>query len=527
MLGQPISMLVPQVVGFKLTGALPEGATATDLVLTVTEILRRTGVVGKFVEFFGARPRRAPARRPRDDREHGARVRRDVRLLPGRRARRSTTCASPAGPTSASRSSRRTARSRASSTTPTTRADVLAGRRARPRRRRAEPRRPAPPAGPRAARDARSRRSSRRSPTFGVDYAAGRTTKAVADAFPASDPPADRRRVTRRPVGASPAPPTQTSPLRRTSRSSSDGETFELDARRGRDRRDHELHEHVEPVRDGRRRACSRRTPSSAGSTRKPWVKSSLAPGSKVVTDYLDARRPDAVPRRARLQPRRLRLHDLHRQLGPAARSRSRSAIADGDLVVVRRALGQPQLRGAHPSRGEGELPRLAAARRRLRARRPHGHRPRDRAARAATGDGNDVYLRDIWPSAEEIAGDDRRDGPSARCSRRRYADVFAGDERWRALPVPEGDLFAWDADSTYVRQPPYFDGHAAASPARSTDVARRARASSWSATASRPTTSRPPARSSRTARPGTTSSSTASSARTSTRTARGAATTR
>ena len=85
MLGEAISMLVPQVVGFKLTGELPEGATATDLVLTVTQILRRAGVVGKFVEYFGRGPRRAAARRPRDDREHVPRVRRDVRVLPGGR----------------------------------------------------------------------------------------------------------------------------------------------------------------------------------------------------------------------------------------------------------------------------------------------------------------------------------------------------------------------------------------------------------------------------------------------------------
>ena len=71
MLGQPMSMLIPQVVGFKLHGELPEGATATDLVLTVTEMLRKKGVVGKFVEFYGAGRRRPAARRPRDDRQHG------------------------------------------------------------------------------------------------------------------------------------------------------------------------------------------------------------------------------------------------------------------------------------------------------------------------------------------------------------------------------------------------------------------------------------------------------------------------
>ena len=85
MLGQPLSMLIPQVVGFRLHGKLREGSTATDLVLTVTEMLRKTGVVGKFVEFFGAGRRGAVARRPRDHRQHGARVRRHLRHLPDRR----------------------------------------------------------------------------------------------------------------------------------------------------------------------------------------------------------------------------------------------------------------------------------------------------------------------------------------------------------------------------------------------------------------------------------------------------------
>ena len=69
------------------------------------------------------------------------------------------------------------------------------------------------------------------------------------------------------------------------------------------------------------------------------------------------------------------------------------------------------------------------------------------------------MYLRDIWPTPEEIQRDDRRVGSTARCSERTYADVFTGDERWRALPGPEGALFDWDAASTYVRRPPYFDG--------------------------------------------------------------------
>ena len=85
MLGQPVSMLLPQVVGFRLEGRLPEGATATDLVLTVTQMLRERGVVGKFVEFFGSGLANPSARRPRHHRQHGARVRRHLRDLPRRR----------------------------------------------------------------------------------------------------------------------------------------------------------------------------------------------------------------------------------------------------------------------------------------------------------------------------------------------------------------------------------------------------------------------------------------------------------
>jgi aconitate hydratase len=96
MLGQPVSMLIPQVVGFKLTGELPEGATATDLVLTVTEMLRKHGVVGKFVEFYGDGRRRPAAGRPRDDRQHVAGVRLDLRDLPDRRRDARLPDASPA-----------------------------------------------------------------------------------------------------------------------------------------------------------------------------------------------------------------------------------------------------------------------------------------------------------------------------------------------------------------------------------------------------------------------------------------------
>ena len=100
MLGQPVSMLIPQVIGFKLHGKLREGATATDLVLTVTQMLRKKGVVGKFVEFFGAGLAAAAAGRPRHHRQHGPGVRGDVRHLPGGRRDAPLPARRPAGRTS-------------------------------------------------------------------------------------------------------------------------------------------------------------------------------------------------------------------------------------------------------------------------------------------------------------------------------------------------------------------------------------------------------------------------------------------
>ena len=153
-------------------------------------------------------------------------------------------------------------------------------------------------------------------------------------------------------------------------------------ARLGGDRRHHELHQHLEPVGDAGRRPAGQEGGRDAGCDVKPWVKTSLAPGSKVVTDYLRRGRADALPRAARLQPGRLRLHHLHRQHRPAAAGRSRKAIEERRPGGGRGALRQPQLRGPHQLRRARQLPGLAAAGRRLRAGRPHRHRPPRRAAR-------------------------------------------------------------------------------------------------------------------------------------------------
>ena len=191
-------------------------------------------------------------------------------------------------------------------------------------------------------------------------------------------------------------------------------------------------------------------------------MKTSLAPGSKVVTDYLE--------RAGLIEP----LEQLGFNLvgygcttcignsGPLPEEISK-AVAGARPRRLLRAVGQPQLRGAHQPRGEDELPRLAAAVRRVRARRAHGRRP-DRASRSA-GTTASRYLRDIWPSQREI-NDAIESAIESDMFRKSYGEVFEGDETWNALEVPEGDRYAWDPESTYVKRPPYFDGMPAEPPA-------------------------------------------------------------
>ena len=153
--------------------------------------------------------------------------------------------------------------------------------------------------------------------------------------------------------------------------------------RRGRDRCDHELHEHLEPAGDGRRRTAGEERDRARAHAQ---AMGEVEPRARVEGGHRVPRGggADSVSRRARLPDRRLRVHDLHRELRPAPR-RDLAGDRRRRPRGLRGAVREPELRSPHPSRGEGELPRLTAARRRLRARRPHGHRPRRRAARTGT----------------------------------------------------------------------------------------------------------------------------------------------
>ena len=517
-------MLVPQVVGVRLDGRLPGGRDrdrprAHDHRAAAQDRRRR-----QVRRVLRARPRRPRAGRPRDHREHVPRVRRDVRLLPRRRA-------DPAYLRLTGRSEERIAARRGvlqgepALARRDRRARVLAGCRARPR-----------PRSSRASRARAARRTAWRSreakdsfldslASFGHGYGNGTIDKGVADTFPASDPPLipgtgvardrPRARAGRDGRRARPCAP-------RSAQLDGDGDRA---ARRlGRDRRHHELHEHVEPAGDARRgprREEGGRARPRAQAVGQVLARAGLARRHRL----LRSGGPDAVPRGAGLPHGRLRLHDLHRELRPAPRA----DLGGGRGGRPRRLLGaerQPQLRGAHPPPGEGELPRLAAAGRRLRARGPDGHRPRRPSRSARAGDGNDVFLRDLWPTHRGDRGVDRggarrRDVPQAVRRRLHRRRALAGAARPRGRPL----RLERRAPRT-SRRPPFFAGHAArARAARRTS--RAPAASSRSATASPPTTSRRPGRSSPRARPGSTCSSTASSGASSTPTARGAATTR
>jgi aconitate hydratase len=427
---------VPQVVGFKLTARCREGATATDLVLTVTEMLRKTGVVGKFVEFFGAGVARAAARRPRDDREHVARVRRDVRLLPRRRRDARYLRADRPQPRSSvalveayckenmlwhdPSEPRRTRRSSSSTSATSSRRSPARA-----------------PAGPRAAADAKqlvhrgARLVRRRLPNGSHD-------KALADTFPArTRRPSSSRRRAPEPGGGRRAPTAHARTRRSPPRHARRRRRVRARPRLGRDRRDHESCTNTSNPSVMIAAGLLAKKAVERGLTRKPWVKTSLAPGSKVVTEYYERAGLTDVPRRARLQLVGYGCTTCIGNSGPLP-----DEISERDRRGRPRrllgALGQPQLRGPHPSRREGELPRVAAARRRLRARRDDGHRPRDRAARPGIGR-RDVYLRDIWPTARRSPRRSRVVRCARACSSSTYGDVFTGDERWRALPTSRG----------------------------------------------------------------------------------------
>jgi aconitate hydratase len=451
MLGQPVSMLIPKVVGFKLVGEIPAGATATDVVLTITEMLRRHGVVGKFVEFYGegvgAVPLANRATIGNMSPEFGSTAAifpiddETVRYLKltGRPAEQLELVEAYAKEQGLWHDpSREPVFSETLELDLGTVVPSIAG-----------PKRPQDRIPLSAAKPA-----FRTSIHDYTDDALG--DEAGRESFPASDPPAPGSGDTEAaPVVFSAAEGCDGRPSKPTTVVSDTRGEFVLD--------------HGAVVIASITSCTNTSNPSvmlgaallaknavEKGLTVKPWVKTSMAPGSKVVTDYYE---------KAGLWPylEKLGYHLVGYgcttcigNSGPLSDEIS-AAINDADLSVCSVLSGNRNFEGRiNPDIKMNYLasPPLVIA------YALAGTMDFDFEAQPlGTGtDGAPVFLRDIWPSATDVQ-QTIDSSISQEMFTKDYADVFAGDERWKSLPTPEGNTFAWDERSTYVRKPPYFEG--------------------------------------------------------------------
>jgi len=407
MLGQPLSMLIPDVVGFKLHGRLPEGATATDLVLTVTQMLRKKGVVGKFVEFYGTGlssltlPDRATIANMAP--EYGA----TMGFFP-------------------------------------IDAETLAYLRF----------------------TARSEEQVRLVETYAKEQGIFRTDQTPDPVF------SDRLELDLGsivPTMAGPKRPQDSVPL--TQAKAAFEKSLTQPARHASVQNNGDKFDLADgSVVIAAITSCTNTSNPSLmlgagllakkaverGLVTKPWVKTSFAPGSKVVTDYIE---------KAGLWPylNALRFHlvgygcttcignsgPLSESIGKAIKDNNLVAVSvlsgnrnfEGRINALCRAnyLASPPLVVAYALAGRMDFDIV---------NEPIGQ---DRS-------GKPVYLREIWPTPQEVESTIRA-AVSKEMFSKEYADVFTGDERWKALPIPEGDLYRWDETSTYIKNPPYFEG--------------------------------------------------------------------
>lgn len=455
MLGQPMSMLIPQVVGLKLTGELPEGTTATDLVLTVAELLRKVRVVGKFVDFFGPGVANVPlatrATLGNMSPEYGStasifpiddetldylrltgRDEHQIRLVEAY-AREQGLWHDPDHVPEYSQ----VVELDLSTVSPS-----IAG-----------PKRPQDriplAVAPRAIRGLLAGQSH-------ADAISGGLDSAGEDSFPASDPVAISSRIQRddpprtyddygNALDAWPSDPSEL--LLRGQKTSIDNGAVVIAAIT----------------------SCTNTSNPSVmigagllakkaverGLASRPWVKTTLAPGSRVVTDYYD---------RSGLTPY---LEKLGFNLvgygcttcignsGPLIPEVS-AAATQKNLTVASVLSGNRNFEGRIHSEVQMNFLAspplviayaLAGTMRTDMLKDPLGHDP----------EGQPVYLRDIWPTTAEIK-EVVDSSLEAKMFSEGYADVYHGDENWRGMTIPEGDQFAWQPDSSYVQRPPYFD---------------------------------------------------------------------
>src|SRR5574340_626704 len=455
MLGQPMSMLVPQVLGLKLTGELPPGSTATDLVLTVAGLLRRTGVVGKFVDFYGPGVANVPlanrATLGNMSPEYGAtcaifpidQVTLDYLRLTGRPEHLIRLVEAYAKRQGLWHDAAHTA-----AYSQTLELDLgsiepsIAG-----------PKRPHDRiplrVAPQAVAALLSGQTQAQAARAGLDAA-------LAESFPASDPvslsgphPDDGPRAPREWSAG------HDWPHHPAAITLGNGKPCEID-------NGHVVIAAITSCTNTSNpsvmigAALLARNAVQRGLSSRPWVKTSLAPGSRVVTDYfaragltqyLDALGFNLVG---------YGCTTCIGNSGPLIPQVS-AAVRDNDLTVCSVLSGNRNFEGRiHPQTRMNFLasPPLVVAY--ALAGTMHVNLLHDPLGTGS--DGKPVYLRDIWPSAHEI---EQTIGANldAKMFAAGYANVYAGDERWQGMKVPTGHTFEWQPASTYVRRPPYFDG--------------------------------------------------------------------
>ncbi len=460
MLGQPVSMLIPQVIGCKLTGSIPSGVTATDVVLTLTEMLRRHGVVGKFVEFYGEGVAAVPLANRATIGNMSPEFGSTCAIFPidQETIRYLKLTGRPAGQLALIEAyakeqdlwhdpTREAGYSEYLELDLSTVVPSIAG--------------PKRPQDRIALSDAKP--AFRRALVGYAGTAQSAVDQAGEQSFPASDAPA----VSSGNGAGAPYPaisaaaggqrrPSSPTPVR-----PAEGAGYEID--------------HGAVVIASITSCTNTSNPSvmigaallarnavNRGLTVKPWVKTSMAPGSQVVTDYYE---------KAGLWPylEKLGFHLVGYgcttcigNSGPLIDEVSH-AVHDADLTVVSVLSGNRNFEGRiNPDVAMNYLasPPLVIA-----------------YALAGTMDvdftgeplgldhaGESVYLADLWPAPEEIQKV-IESTIGQEMFLKDYADVFAGDARWQALPIPQGETFTWDVESAYVRRPPYFEGMAVQPP--------------------------------------------------------------
>lgn len=436
MLGQPVSMLIPHVVGFRLFGKLREGATATDLVLTVTEMLRKKGVVGKFVEFFGAGLTSLPVA----DRATIANMAPEYGATCGifpvdaetisflKFSGRPKELVDLVEAYTKEQGLFHTAQTPAAEYTDVLELDLS----------KVEP----SVAGPSRPQDR---------------VALGQVGQSFADALPKLQ------------ASAKPKKPAESGPLRMANEGGAQENVTQPE-------RDHtQVAESGANLHNGSVviaaiTSCTNTSNPSVmlaaglvakkalerGLQTQPWVKTSLAPGSKVVTDYLVDSGLLTALEKLRFNVVGYGCTTCIGNSGPLPEAVAKSIEAN-HLVAASVLSGNRNFEGrVHPEVRANYLmsPPLVVAYA-LAGRidfdivkEPLGY---DKG-------GHPVHLKDIWPTHQEIT-DCVQKSVKSDMFRKQYAEVFKGDARWQTMPTPEGALFAWDAKSTYVKHPPYFEG--------------------------------------------------------------------